>query len=143
MGWAIGHDSHWDRDIGYGVPAICDHPGCGVEIDRGIAYVCGEAPWGGVDGCGLFFCEEHHTPFCERCYVGTELSEPFIPTPDTEEWIQHKLTDKSWAEWRAANPKTVWAIWRALKPETAQSIATQLEGPLLTDMHGDADDGNM
>ena len=37
MSWAVGFDSQWDRDIGYGVPAYCDHPGCGKEIDRGLA----------------------------------------------------------------------------------------------------------
>src|SRR4051812_7048849 len=26
MGWSIGYDSNWQRDIGYGVPAFCDHP---------------------------------------------------------------------------------------------------------------------
>lgn len=41
MGWSIGFDSNWNRDIGYGVPAFCDHPGCTAEIDRGLAYVCG------------------------------------------------------------------------------------------------------
>ena len=24
MGWQVGYDSKWQRDIGYGVPAICD-----------------------------------------------------------------------------------------------------------------------
>ena len=28
MGWAIGYDSNWGRDIGYGVIAYCDHPDC-------------------------------------------------------------------------------------------------------------------
>ena len=28
MGWSIGYDEKWQRDIGYGVPAICDYPGC-------------------------------------------------------------------------------------------------------------------
>ena len=26
MGWSIGFDSKWNRDIGYGVPATCDYP---------------------------------------------------------------------------------------------------------------------
>lgn len=29
MGWSIGYDDKWFRDIGYGVPAYCDHPGYG------------------------------------------------------------------------------------------------------------------
>ena len=34
MGWSIGYDDNWKRDIGYGVPAVCDHPGCNEKIDR-------------------------------------------------------------------------------------------------------------
>ena len=59
MGWSIGFDSNWNRDIGYGVPAVCDHPKCNAEIHRGLAYVCGGQPYGGEKGCGLFFCYEH------------------------------------------------------------------------------------
>ena len=28
---------------------------------------------------------------------------PFHPTPDTLKWLYHKMTDPSWAEWRAEN----------------------------------------
>jgi len=100
MGWSIGFDSHWHRDIGYGVPAICDHPDCNREIHRGLSYVCGGEPYGGEDGCGLFFCGEHLyalPPVCFRCAEGKD---PFDPKPDTEEWINHKMNDPSWAEWR-------------------------------------------
>lgn len=99
MSWAVGWDEHWQRDIGYGVPAICDHPGCGVSINRGLSYVCGAKPYGGEDGCGLFFCYTHLTgaQFCARCSSG---GEPFEPTPEVPEWIHHKLTDPSWAKWR-------------------------------------------
>lgn len=101
MGWAVGFDEHWQRDIGYGVPATCDYPGCGARIDRGLSYVCGGEPYGGDNGCGLYFCDKHiycnGKPLCERCDVGKE---PFEPTPDVAEWIEHKATDPSWAEWR-------------------------------------------
>jgi hypothetical protein len=59
MGWEIGYDHTWDRDIGYGVPAECDHPDCKEQIDRGLAYICGGEPYGGELGCGLFFCAAH------------------------------------------------------------------------------------
>lgn len=59
MGWAVGYDPNWQRDIGYGVPAVCDHPGCDKEIDRGLGFVCGGDVYGGEHGCGLFFCGEH------------------------------------------------------------------------------------
>jgi hypothetical protein len=107
MGWSIGE--HNGRDIGYGVPALCDHPECGTEIDRGLSYVCGGSAYGGDHGCGLFFCGHHLTiagprrnyaPLCQRCYRGRA---PFDPKPDVAEWARHKLTDESWAKWRVEN----------------------------------------
>jgi hypothetical protein len=44
MGWSIGYDENWKRDIGYGVPAVCDHPKCNKIINRGLSYVCGGEP---------------------------------------------------------------------------------------------------
>lgn len=110
MSWSVGFDPIWQRDIGYGVPAICDHAGCEEPIDRGMYYICGGEPYGGTYGCGLFFCEEHlqfmdvdegAVQVCGRC-VNSEP--PFEPTPDVAEWIHHKETDPSWAEWRADQP---------------------------------------
>ncbi len=105
MSWSIGYDEKWKRDIGYGVPSVCDHPGCGVAIDRGLSYVCGGEPYGGEDGCGLYFCSNHlyimnRVQQCECCVHGSD--ETFTPTSDTPEWIHHKATDPSWAEWRAS-----------------------------------------
>lgn len=121
MSWAVGYDEQWQRDIGYGVPAICDHPDCDREIDRGLAHVCGNEPYGGEHGCGLYFCEEHHPhsffpedgeldrerhALCDRCYHDKP---PFEPKPDSAQWIHHKLADWSWASWRAENPEWVEA----------------------------------
>lgn len=106
MSWAIGFDSNWDRDIGYGVPAWCDHPDCTAEIDRGLSHVCGAGkPYGGDDGCGLYFCSSHlfGLGYCERCSDGRG-SQPFEPKPDHPQWVHHKLTDPSWAQWREENP---------------------------------------
>jgi hypothetical protein len=116
MSWAIGFDSRWNRDVGYGVPAICDHPGCGEAIDRGLAYACGGEPYGGEHGCGLFFCGEHllmggPRQQCERCM---DDQPPFEATPDTREWAEWKLADESWAAWRAENPETVKAMQASL-----------------------------
>lgn len=125
MGWSIGYDTNWKRDIGYGVPAICDHPGCGEEIDRGLGYVCGGEPYGGEHGCGLFFCGKHqfmagrresdrrvhYHQFCERCAKRSKKG-PFTPTPDTLEWIRHKLKHESWAKWREENAEEVKALRR-------------------------------
>jgi len=116
MSWAVGYDSHWKRDIGYGVPSICDHPECNEKINRGLSYVCGNEPKGGEHGCGLYFCEDHLetvwddednvvlSNVCEKC---ANSLEPFKPKPDTKEWIDHKLTDESWSKWREENPEEV------------------------------------
>lgn len=119
MGWSIGE--HDGRDIGYGVPAICDYPKCEARIDRGLAYVCcnqnaygeptrdREAP-----GCGRFFCYDHvdgrHR--CSRC---NHTRDPWPMKPDVREWIQHKLTDESWKRWRKGNPAEVKRL-KALLP---------------------------
>ncbi len=105
MGWEIGYDIKWHRDIGYGVPAFCDHPECTEEIDRGLSYVCGGEPFGGEMGCGLYFCEKHrcsgaclrNCSLCERCAADEP---PFDPKPDHPRWTHHKATDPSWAKWR-------------------------------------------
>jgi hypothetical protein len=116
MGWSIGYDERWKRDIGYGVPAECDHPDCREQINRGLSYVCADqVPYGG-DGCGLFFCETHRghelpsdasdysSDCCERCAKGEES---FDAKPDVREWIEWKLTDASWQQWRDENPAEV------------------------------------
>ena len=106
MGWSIGWDSRWKRDIGYGVPALCDHPGCDEEIDRGLAFVCGGEPYGGGTGCGLHFCASHlflkqslPGQHCELC-VSEQGEVWFKPKPDLLEWCLWKLTDDSWHAWR-------------------------------------------
>lgn len=115
MGWSIGFDGRWQRDIGYGVIAYCDHPGCGKEIDRGLAYVCGgQEPYGGDCGCGLYFCAEHQYYhsfrngdkgfYCKRCCTHNP---PYKPSPEHPKWIKWKLEDKSWEEWRNENPEEV------------------------------------
>lgn len=115
MGWAVKYDDELDRDIGYGVPASCDHPGCGEEIDRGISYRCGGYnPNTDECGCGLFFCAEHQSggdQLCERC----ENSLPkFEPTPDLPIWVEHKLTHASWQTWRDQNVEEVDRLTRQL-----------------------------
>ena len=102
VGYSVGFDSSTNRDIGYGVPAVCDHPGCSATINRGMSYACGGAR---EDGCGLFFCEEHRRGGrCARCACGRSA---FAPKADVDEWVRHKLTDPSWAQWRQENPEAV------------------------------------
>jgi hypothetical protein len=113
MGWSIGFDSTWNRDIGYGVPAECDEPECNKEIDRGLSYVCEESqPYGG-DGCGLYFCSDHKKgTLCFRCAADVES---YDAKPDTREWLEWKLTDSSWGPWRDENPEEVTKIIEELK----------------------------
>lgn len=58
MGWAYGKNLE-GRDIGYGVEATCDHPGCEAKIDRGLSYLCGGPKWESGEGCGKYFCDDH------------------------------------------------------------------------------------
>jgi len=113
MSWSIGFDRNWNRDIGYGVPAWCDHPGCGEEIDRGLSYVCcGSEPYGGEDGCGLYFCSKHATAGdhkCARCEAGLL---PFDGKPEHPDWIHFKKTDESWAEWCQKHPEGIALMMR-------------------------------
>ncbi len=122
MGWSIGYDINLKRDIGYGVPAICDHPDCSKKIDRGLAYVCGGEPYGGEYGCGLFFCESHllydvekvdGIQKCEQCLCGEAR---FDPKPDSLQWVRFKLKDKSWKQWREENPDEVARMRAAVTP---------------------------
>ena len=115
MGWSMGFDSDWNRDIGYEVPAICDSPKCNKRIDRGLSYVCSGQPYGGETGCGLYFCSEHlyfHTmranpeegPFCIRCI---RHQKSYKPKPEMRRWLRWKLNHSSWEEWRLENSEEV------------------------------------
>jgi hypothetical protein len=114
MGWSIGFDSQWGRDIGYGVPAVCDHPRCEKASDRGLAYVCGGEPYGGDKGCGLYFCYAHLSADnrCARC---RNRKPPFTPKPDVPRWMRHKLKHSSWVRWRDENPSEVKELIGALR----------------------------
>jgi hypothetical protein len=114
MSWAIGYDEHWQRDIGYGVPALCDHPDCSTAIDRGLSFVCGNEPYGGDKGCGLYFCAEHQVDEHQRCERCAKRRKAFAPKPDTAEWLRWKLTDSSWQRWRDENPDDVTALGLSL-----------------------------
>ena len=123
MAWSLGFDEHWKRDIGYGVPAVCDHPKCDTKIHRGLSYVCGNEAFGGEKGCGLFFCYSHlmiPNQLCPRC---TDSKSPYKhPKPDTEEWLRHKLTDESWSKWRNLWPDDVKKLKEQLEKINAETI---------------------
>lgn len=127
MGWSLGVNSE-GRDVGYSVPATCDHPGCETDIDRGISYVCGCAPEGGDHGCGLFFCGNHLSGgynLCARCIKGEDSEGPFPAKPDVDVWVHHKLTDPSWEQWRVQNPE--WVAQAKKKMENTMVPAMSVE----------------
>jgi hypothetical protein len=109
MGYSIGGPDQHGRWIGYGVPAYCDHPKCNEKIDRGISYVCGGEPYGGEKGCGQYFCGLHLNcdQLCTRCH---RRRPAYKPKGEHPEWMEHVLTDESWAGWRAENPEKVDAF---------------------------------
>lgn len=58
MSWAYGELN--GREVGYGIEATCDEPGCNVRIDRGLDYRCGFHFKSDIDsGCGRYFCYNH------------------------------------------------------------------------------------
>jgi hypothetical protein len=106
MGWSIGYDDNWNRWVGYGVPAYCDHPQCSEEIDRGLSYVCGNDVYGGEHGCGLFFCPKHQVGDHQRCPRCAAYKRPYRrPKGEHPRWVRHVRTDTSWSEWRRTNPR--------------------------------------
>jgi hypothetical protein len=145
MGWAIGYDDNWDRDIGYGVPGECDAPGCHARIDRGLGYVCGGQPYGGEKGCGLFFCGKHlfmtagpavqpllqlqaalQTPEAGRARLGTMES----PGPKLENLADRKPQSGDALEHRieAADPELIKALMKKLEPTPDDGI---IEGEIV------------
>lgn len=70
MGWSYCGTDSSGRPIGYSIPATCDWPGCDVEIDRGLSYLCGEMHGDGLS-CNGYFCGDHRvfseTGMGERC----------------------------------------------------------------------------
>jgi hypothetical protein len=57
------------RERGYAVEALCDDPVCERKIDHGLAYLCGDDPYGGPDSCARYFCADHlfFTERGQRC----------------------------------------------------------------------------
>lgn len=109
MGWSIGWDSDHGRWRGYGVPAYCDAKGCMVEIDRGLGWVC-DAHLGDED-----FNDEDHPVFV--CGKHTCADVDWSDVPEHPTWLEHVLSDDSWAQWRTDNPARALAYRDALTGE--------------------------
>ena len=61
MGWGNCGEDSTGRPIGYLFEAICDEPGCEAEIDRGLAYACGDMHGESEYACEQYFCQKHMT----------------------------------------------------------------------------------
>jgi len=72
MGWAHCGPDEDGREMGYGVEAICDEPGCSEEIDRGLGHLCGDMHRDG-QSCNKYYCGTHlGYKRCHRCADATE-----------------------------------------------------------------------
>lgn len=143
MSWSIGYCEKQKRDVGYGVLAICDHPGCTAEIDRGMDYICCEDINHNAC-CGAFYCAEHRDNYVygdeiddmddeelEALNINVESQEVYDAVEDGDivkcrhepiekgkenaAWLEHCLKDETWQKWRNENPEMVTAYQEALK----------------------------
>lgn len=134
MGYQVYKVGH--RYGGYGVSAVCEHPDCNEEIDRGVSYACGGEPFS-EHGCDMYFCSKHlhyinfnpktgkkcrhqkdcdcdMVQVCERC----RDNKPTFPyKPETQEWAEHVTNDESWAQWRKENPEEAEELRKIALPE--------------------------
>lgn len=68
MGWQFCGENRHGQQIGYGVGAICDEPGCRTWIDRGLGYLCGDMH-DDARTCAMYYCAAHRVTSrrCARC----------------------------------------------------------------------------
>jgi hypothetical protein len=50
MGWSIGYDNKWERDIGYGVPESAIIQGATKKSTEGLRLFVVESPTEGIRG---------------------------------------------------------------------------------------------
>jgi hypothetical protein len=76
MGYALYEITRKGKTIeaGYAVETVCEEDGCTEQIDRGLAYLCGNEPGGDDYGCGGYYCARHLYGgyggaewLCDRC----------------------------------------------------------------------------
>lgn len=59
LSWAYCGEDDEGRPIGYAALATCDKEGCEEEINRDLAFVCGEMHGASDISCGRYFCYAH------------------------------------------------------------------------------------
>ncbi len=146
MGWGLGYNSKWHRDIGYLVPAYCDHPECNAEIDRGLAFLCGGSSMSD-HGCGLYFCAKHLfasfgfddddcPQLCERCVM---LDPPEDEDDEPNEYLDEDgNANEKWPGEFDAKPEhpswmrhvvtdVSWEVWRRENPKDVAKFRAALK----------------
>ena len=99
MGWAnCGVDS-LGRPIGYAFEAICDHPDCTEEINRGLSYACG-----GMHGAGNWYCENY--------YCDDHMGWPDLEDDEYDKHFPEGIGDGLCQECRASAEKEI-VSWRS------------------------------
>lgn len=84
---------------GYTVDDTCNQDGCEVQIDRGLAHLCGDQPGSPSEGgCGRWFCAQHMVMppeevghltgagFCPGCMAEYEAENPGCWDRDEAAW---------------------------------------------------------
>lgn len=71
-----------EREVGYGVEAVCDHPDCDAEIDRGMGYACGSDHGETEFSCSGYFCEKHSVNHMDHDFNENDCSYGFDPDDD-------------------------------------------------------------
>lgn len=101
MGWATCGDDSKGRPIGYAIEAICDEPGCKIEIDRGLFYACGGMHGEDEHSCEGYFCEDHRTytdekPLPSERYVHSDEYGDWTPRCNacTQHLDEHRRTER-------------------------------------------------
>ncbi|OTG87924.1 hypothetical protein [Acinetobacter sp. ANC 3813] len=137
------------REQGHGVPAVCDHPDCTNEIDRGMGHLCFENP--NIEAsCGGFYCSDHSdlsVTITEDEFDGLdddealELAQSYgldevpvfdedgyfyicnhkpIEYKESRKWLQFIHDDESWQTWLEKEPVRAARIKAWLESGTAQ-----------------------
>lgn len=80
MGWAFCGANRHGQEIGYGVEATCDEPGCDAAIDRGLGYLCGSMH-DDSETCARYYCAAHQVCVqrCARCVDADEDEDEVTP----------------------------------------------------------------
>jgi len=106
MGWAVGTGGTSGHRIWRA--GLMRSPAMQQGNRSRLSHVCGMINTDGEDrGCGLHSvlttCLDSRSSD-SFVNAATHAQTPFARKPDLAEWSNHKLTDQSWAQWRAENP---------------------------------------